>query len=90
MQLTQYYDQMKQSILENGKYVDALLETAEAVYTVNLTDDKLEAAYFHGMDRSIEVEMEVPVPTMNIVKREVPVSQKIPWRISASWILLRS
>ena len=60
MQLTQYYDQMKQSILENGKYVDALLETAEAVYTVNLTDDKLEAAYFHGMDRSIEVEMEVP------------------------------
>lgn len=60
MQLTQYYDQMKQSILENGKYVDALLETAEAVYTVNLTDDKLEAVYFHGMDRSIEAEMEVP------------------------------
>ena len=60
VQLTQYYDQMKQSILENGKYVDALLETAETVYTVNLTDDKLEAAYFHGMDRSIEVEMEVP------------------------------
>lgn len=60
MQLTQYYDQMKQSILENGKYVDALLETAEAVYTVNLTDDKLEAVYFHGMDRSIETEMEVP------------------------------
>ena len=38
----QYYDQMKQSILENGKYVDALLETAEAVYTVNLTEDTLE------------------------------------------------
>lgn len=60
MQLTQYYDQMKQSILENGKYVDALLETAEAVYTVNLTDDKLEAVYFHGMNHSIDVEMEVP------------------------------
>ena len=60
MQLMQYYDQMKQSILENGKYVDALLETAEAVYTVNLTEDKLEAVYFHGMDRSINVEMEVP------------------------------
>lgn len=42
MQLMQYYDQMKQSILENGKYVDALLETAEAVYTVNLTEDTLE------------------------------------------------
>ena len=46
--------------VNNGKYVDALLETAEAVYTVNLTDDKLEAVYFHGMDRSIETEMEVP------------------------------
>ena len=46
--------------MNNGKYVDALLETAEAVYTVNLTDDKLEAVYFHGMDRSIETEMEVP------------------------------
>ena len=29
--------------VNNGKYVDALLETAEAVYTVNLTDDNLEA-----------------------------------------------
>ena len=60
MQLMQYYDQMKQSILENGKYVDALLETAEAVYTVNLTEDKIEAVYFHKEDHSIDVELEVP------------------------------
>ena len=41
-QLTQYYEQMKQSILENGNYVDALMDTAEAVYTVDLTNDQLE------------------------------------------------
>lgn len=41
-QLTQYYEQLKQSILENDSYVDALLQTADAVYCVNLTDDRLE------------------------------------------------
>ena len=30
LQLTQYYEQMKQAILENGNYVEALLDTAEA------------------------------------------------------------
>lgn len=46
-QLTQYYEQMKQSILENGNYVDALMDTAEAVYTVDLTNDQLEKIYYH-------------------------------------------
>lgn len=41
-QLNQYYEQMKQSILENGNYVDALLESAQAVYSVDLTGDLLE------------------------------------------------
>ena len=38
-QLTSYYEQLKQSILENDSYVDALLEPADAIYTVNLTND---------------------------------------------------
>ena len=41
-QLTQYYDQFRHSILENDSYVDALLETADAIYSVNLTTDHLE------------------------------------------------
>lgn len=41
-QLTQYYEQLKQSILENDSYVDALLETADTIYAVNLTHDRME------------------------------------------------
>ena len=41
-QLALYYEQLKQSILENDSYVDALLEPADAIYTVNLTKDILE------------------------------------------------
>ena len=41
-QLTIYYEQLKQSILENDSYVDAILEPADVIYTVNLTNDILE------------------------------------------------
>ena len=41
-QLMLFYEQMKQSILENGNYVDALLETATTVYSVNITEDRVE------------------------------------------------
>lgn len=37
---------MKQSILENENYVDALMDEAEAVYTVDLTHDCLEKIFF--------------------------------------------
>lgn len=47
-QLTQYYEQMKQSIIENSNYVDALMETAEAVYNVDLTHDQLEKIFYHA------------------------------------------
>lgn len=36
---------MKQAILENGNYVEALLDTAEAVYTVDFTHDRLEKIF---------------------------------------------
>ncbi len=41
-ELTRYYEQLKQSILENDSYVDALLELSDTIYTVNLTKDILE------------------------------------------------
>lgn len=47
LHLEQYYEQMKQSILENSNYIEALLETAEALYTVNLTQDRLEQIFQH-------------------------------------------
>ena len=47
-QLTQYYEQMKQSIVENSNYVDALMESAEAVYDVDLTHDQLEKIFYHA------------------------------------------
>ena len=52
-ELIRYYEQMKQSILENSNYVDALMETAEAVYTVDLTNDCLENAFYHVKRESI-------------------------------------
>ena len=44
-QLSQYYEQLKQSILENDSYVDAMLETTDAIYSVNLTRDQLEGNF---------------------------------------------
>ena len=51
---------MKQSILENSNYVDALMETAEAVYTVDLTNDCLENAFYHVKRESIIIDREMP------------------------------
>ncbi len=41
-ELMRYYEQLKQSILENDSYVDAMLELSDMIYTVNLTKDILE------------------------------------------------
>ena len=60
-QLTRYYDQMKQQIMENGNYMDALMETAQAVYTVDLTNDILDRMFFHTNVPEIDVEAETPL-----------------------------
>ena len=41
-QLQIYYERLKQSIIENDSYVDALLELSDVIYTVNLKTDILE------------------------------------------------
>lgn len=45
--LARYYEQLRQSIVENGNYAEALLQTAHSVYTVDLTNDRLESAFYH-------------------------------------------
>ena len=56
-QLTIYYEQLKQSILENDSYVDALLEPADAIYTVNLTNDILERIILLGKRKKESLDM---------------------------------
>ena len=62
IQLEQYYEQMKQSILENSNYVEALLETAEALHTVNLTEDCLERTFYYKKkeDRTFDLKTDLP------------------------------
>ena len=55
-----YYEQMKQSILENESYVDALLEMAELVYTVDLTHDCLEKIFYHTQEQGLPVNLKLP------------------------------
>ena len=51
--LARYYEQLRQSIVENGNYAEALLQTAHSVYTVDLTNDRLESAFYHTKSKKI-------------------------------------
>ena len=60
-QLSRYYDQLRQSILENsGGYVDALLESAQEAYSVDLTNDRLEQVFFAPDGGFAEPDMQLP------------------------------
>ena len=58
--LNRYYEQLKQSIVENENYAEALLQTANAVYTVDLTNDKLENVYYHEAAFKVENDVQTP------------------------------
>ena len=58
--LNRYYEQLKQSIVENENYAEALLQTANAVYTVDLTNDKLENVYYHEAAFKVENDIQTP------------------------------
>jgi len=51
---------LKQSIVENENYAEALLQTANAVYTVDLTNDKLENVYYHEAAFKVENDIQTP------------------------------
>lgn len=72
VQLTRYYEQMKQSILENGNYVDAMLETAEAVYTVNLTEDRLEKIFYPEGTHKLNIDIQLPCSYDDYCKQRIP------------------
>ncbi|WP_302940088.1 ATP-binding protein [Senegalimassilia anaerobia] len=60
-QLSRYYDQLRQSILENGGgYVDALLDSAQAAYSVDLTNDRLEQVFFAADGGFADPDMQLP------------------------------
>lgn len=59
-QLDQYYEQMKQSIIENSHYAEALLETAEAVLAVDLTNDSLEQIFYHSGQKKFDLNIDLP------------------------------
>ena len=58
--LTRYYEQLRQSIVENGNYAEALLQTAHAVYTVDLTNDRLERVFFDATAEDNKIEVHTP------------------------------
>ena len=51
---------MKQSILENGSYVDALMENAQVIYSVDLTHDTLENIFYHTDLKEFDNPVETP------------------------------
>ena len=60
LRLNRYYEQLKQSIVENGNYAEALLQTANAVYTVDLTNDRLESVYYNTSAKEFDNDVQTP------------------------------
>ena len=58
--LTHYYEQLRQSIVENKNYAEALLQTAHSVYTVDLTNDRLESIFYHVKSKKIALNVHTP------------------------------
>ena len=51
---------MKQSIMDNGDYVDALLDSAQTAYSVDLTHDTLEKAFSQATSNRHDIGMDLP------------------------------
>ncbi len=59
-QLSRYYDQMRHSVLENGNYVEALLDSARTAYSVDLTNDTLEKVFAQHSEGRFDLGLEPP------------------------------
>lgn len=71
--LARYYEQLRQSIVENGNYAEALLQTAHSVYTVDLTNDRLESVFYHTKSKKILLRFRHHVLTMIIAASAEPI-----------------
>ena len=58
--LSRYYDQMKKSIMDNGDYVEALLDSAQTAYAIDLTHDILEKAFSQSSGNRYEIDLPLP------------------------------
>lgn len=90
VRLTRYYEQLRQSIVENGNYADALLETAEAGYMVNLTEDRMEQVFYQKGILEFLVSWSFRAPIMNTAKKNATKLPMKHWRITVLWILRRN
>lgn len=61
-QLTQFYEQLTQSILENGNYIEALMDTAEIIQSVNLTQNLLEKIFWQNRENRQILDIKLPCP----------------------------
>lgn len=61
-QLTQFYEQLTQSILENGNYIEALMDTAEIIQSVNLTQNLLEKIFWQNRENRQIPDIKLPCP----------------------------
>lgn len=71
--LARYYEQLRQSIVENGNYAEALLQTAHSVYTVDLTNDRLESVFYHTKSKKLLLRFRHHVLTMIIAASAEPI-----------------
>lgn len=51
-QLMRYYDQLKQSILENANYIEVLMNMAQSIFSVNLTQNQIDGIYDKYMQKN--------------------------------------
>ncbi|WP_418777097.1 ATP-binding protein [Holdemanella biformis] len=51
-QLMRYYDQLKQSILENANYIEALMNMVQSIFSVNLTQNQIDGIYDEYMQKN--------------------------------------
>ena len=51
-QLMRYYDQLKQSVLENANYIEALMNMAQSIFSVNLTENQIDGIYDKYMQKN--------------------------------------
>lgn len=90
VRLTRYYEQLRQSIVENSNYADALLETAEAGYMVNLTEDRMEQVFYQKGILEFLDELELPCSYNEYCEKNATRLPMKHWKITVLWILRRN
>ena len=60
LQVSRYYDQMRNSFLENADYVGALLDSAQAAYSVDFTHDLLERIFSQDLGKRHPLNIDPP------------------------------